>query len=143
MSKVENGSVVSVHYVGTLDDGTEFDSSRKTGTPLLCEVGSGNIIKGFDQALVGMEIGETKSVSVAPEEAYGEIVQEAFQTVSKSNFPPEFNFNVGEAVQGQGQDGNLVRAQIEAVEDDSVTLNFNHPMAGKNLNFEIELLEIK
>ena len=143
MVKVEDGQTVEIHYTGTFDDGTEFDSSRKTGTPLLCEVGSGNIIKGFDQALVGMEIGETKSVSVAPEEAYGEIVQEAFQTVSKSNFPPEFNFNVGEAVQGQGQDGNLVRAQIEAVEDDSVTLNFNHPMAGKNLNFEIELLEIK
>ena len=143
MNKVKNGQTVSVHYVGTLDDGTEFDSSRNSNEPLLCEVGGGKLIKGFDSALVGMEVGQTKSISISPEEAYGDVIPEAYQTVSRSNFPSDFSFNVGETVQGQGADGNVVRAKIDAVNDESVVLDFNHPMAGKNLNFEIELLEIK
>mgnify|MGYP003634353454 CR=1 FL=1 len=143
MSKVENGSTVSVHYVGTLDDGTEFDSSRERDTPMTCQVGEGKIISGFNNALLGMEIGETKSVSIDSKDAYGSVIEEAFQTVQKTSFPDGFEFEVGNTVQGQGPDGNMVRAAIESLDDDEVVLNFNHPMAGKNLNFEIELLEIQ
>jgi FKBP-type peptidyl-prolyl cis-trans isomerase 2 len=143
MSKVEIGQTVSVHYVGTLDDGTEFDSSRKNNEPLLCEVGGGKLIKGFDSALIGMQVGDVKKVSVDSDNAYGDIIEEAFQTVSKSAFPEDFAFNVGETVRGNNENGQPVRAKIESLNESDVTLNFNHPMAGQNLNFEIELLEIK
>lgn len=143
MSKIEKGSTVSVHYVGTLDDGSEFDNSRVRGEPLTCEVGGGQLIAGFDNALVGMTSGETKKFSLDPKDAYGEVVTEAYQTVPKSRFPEGYAFNIGEAVQGQGSDGQFVRAQIESVNEDEVTLNFNHPMAGKNLNFEVEVLKVE
>ena len=143
MIKIENGNTVSVHYVGTLDDGTEFDSSRTRNSPLTCNVGGGQLIKGFNDALIGMKSGETKSISINPEDAYGSIIKEAFQTVSKDRFPENFEFEIGNSVQGQGADGKTVSACIDNVDDQTVVLNFNHPMAGKNLNFEIEVLEIK
>ena len=143
MGKVEKGQTVSLHYIGTLDDGTEFDSSRSREEPMTCEVGAGQLISGFDNALVGMAIGETKKISLSPNEAYGNILEEAIQVIPKTSFPEDFQFNVGEFVQGQGESGNIVSAKIEALENDNVTLDFNHPMAGKNLNFEIELLKIQ
>mgnify|MGYP003665415927 CR=1 FL=1 len=143
MSKVEIGQTVSVHYIGTLDDGTEFDSSRKNNEPLLCEVGGGKLIKGFDNALVGMTVGETKKVSLGPDQAYGNVISEAFQSIPKSSFPPDYKFKIGGTVQGQNEQGQAVRATIESLEEENVNLDFNHPMAGKNLNFEIELLEIQ
>ena len=143
MSKIEIGNTVSVHYVGTLDDGTVFDSSRKRGEPLECQVGSGQLIGGFNDALIGMQPGEKKSVSIDSNDAYGPVIEEAFQTVSRSAFPDNFIFEVGNTVQGQGPDGRMVRAAIEEVGDEELKLDFNHPMAGKNLNFEIEVLEIQ
>jgi len=143
MSKVENGNTISVHYVGTLDDGTEFDSSRARDVPMTCQVGEGKLISGFNDALIGMEIGEKKNISIGPTDAYGSVIEEAIQTVQKTSFPDGFEFEVGNTVQGQGPDGKMVRAAIESLNEDEVVLNFNHPMAGKNLNFEIELLEIQ
>jgi len=143
MSKVEIGKTVCVHYVGTFDDGTEFDSSRAREEPMVCEVGGGSLIKGFDNALVGMKVGETKNISLGPDQAYGDVISEAFQSIPKSSFPPNYEFKVGGTVQGQNEQGRPVRAKIESLEEESVKLDFNHPMAGKNLNFEIELLEIQ
>jgi FKBP-type peptidyl-prolyl cis-trans isomerase 2 len=143
MSKVENGNTISVHYVGTLDDGTEFDNSRARDVPMTCQVGEGKLISGFNDALIGMEIGEKKNISIGPTDAYGSVIEEAIQTVQKTSFPDGFEFEVGNTVQGQGPDGKMVRAAIESLNEDEVVLNFNHPMAGKNLNFEIELLEIQ
>ena len=143
MGKVENGQTVSVHYVGTLDDGTEFDSSRVHGNPVSFEVGSGQLITGFDTALQGMTIGEVKQVHLTPDEAYGTPRPELLQAVPHSNFPPDFNFEVGAMVQGRAPTGQVHVARIDAVNDDTVVLDYNHPMAGKNLNFEIELLSIQ
>ena len=143
MSKIKNGNTVRVHYVGTLDDGTEFDNSRTRNSPLTCRVGAGQLITGFDSALVGMKEGETKKISLEPADAYGDIIPEALQVIPKSRFPSGFNFGVGETVQGERPDGQAVRGLIEAVDDEQVTLNFNHPMAGKNLNFEIEVLKVE
>ena len=143
MSKIENGNTVSVHYVGTLDDGTEFDSSRTRNEPLTCNIGGGQLIKGFNDALIGMTSGETKNISIDSKDAYGSIIKEAFQTVPKTRFPENFEFEIGGTVQGKGADGRMVSACIDNVDEQTVVLNFNHPMAGKNLNFEIEVLEIK
>ena len=139
---VKNGDTVSFHYRGTLDDGTEFDSSHTRGETLNFEVGTGQLIAGFDNALPGMNIGEVKSVSLPPEEAYGPINADAIQVVEKTSFPTGFNFELGGQVQGMTGDGQPMTATIQSLSDDSVTLDMNHPMAGKNLNFEIELVSI-
>ena len=142
MTKVENGQKVSVDYVGTFDDGTEFDSSQSRGEPLSFQVGSSQLIAGFDQALPGMVVGETKNVKLQPEQAYGEINEEAVQTVPRSMFPEGFEFIEGGTVVGQNATGQQMMAKINAFDDEGVTLDYNHPMAGKTLNFEIKLLSI-
>ena len=143
MNKVEKGQKVKVHYVGTFDDGTEFDSSRARGTALDVEVGTGQVIPGFDEALTGMTVGETKSVKLAPTEGYGDINPEAFQDVPHTAFPEDFEFKLNESVTGQGAEGQQVIARISSLGEAEVTLDFNHPLAGKNLNFEIELVSIE
>ena len=138
--KVKSGDTVSVHYRGTLDDGTEFDSSHTRGEPLTFQVGGKQVIAGFDDALVGMSVGETKNVSIEPEQGYGPRIDEAIQVVPKSVFPPGFPFQTGQTVQGQGSDGQPLAATIVAEDMQTVTLDMNHPLAGKNLNFEIQLV---
>jgi len=142
MSTTKNGDTISVHYTGTLDDGTEFDSSRTRGETLTFQVGVGQMIPGFDAGVVGMTIGETKNIKIGADEAYGERVNEAVQQVPKTSFPENFQFIVGQQVQGTGPNGEAVTALIITENPDDVTLDFNHPLAGKNLNFEVELVEI-
>ena len=140
--KVENGQKVSLHYVGTLEDGTEFDSSRTRNEAMSVEVGSGQLISGFDAALSGMVIGEIKKVKLEPTDAYGDINPKAFQTVPQTSFPPNFDFQIGAMVRGENPSGQPVVARIEAVNEEAVVLDFNHPLAGKTLNFEIEVLDV-
>tara|TARA_B100001123_G_scaffold451191_2_gene628263 strand:- start:4505 stop:4942 length:438 start_codon:yes stop_codon:yes gene_type:complete len=140
--KVEVGQNVSVHYMGTLEDGTEFDNSRTKGTPLDFTVGSGQLIPGFDSAVVGMGVGEVKSIKVAPGEAYGDFIPEAIVSVPKSQFPEGFQFEVGAVVHGKNPDGSIAAATIASQDGFTVTLDCNHPLAGKNLNFEIEVVSI-
>jgi len=140
--KVKNGDSVKVHYIGTLNDGNEFDNSYKRGSTLDFQVGGGQMIKGFDNALVEMEVGEKKTVTLSPSEAYGERKDEAITNVSKDNFPPDFEIKEGEMVQGRTQSGHPVNALVVEVKENEVTLDMNHPLAGKELNFEIELVEI-
>jgi len=142
MLQVENGNTVSVHYRGTLNDGTEFDSSHSRGETLSFQVGSGQMINGFDAALPGMAVGETKNITLTPDQAYGESNPEAITDVPKESFPPDFNFQVDAMVQGQNDMGQPVVGTINEVKDEAVTIDFNHPMAGKDLNFEIELVSI-
>ena len=142
MSKIQQGQTVNVHYVGTLDDGTEFDNSRTRGETITFQVGAGNVIKGFDNALVGMTLGETKKVRLSPTEAYGETREDMFKEVSKSEFPSDVNMTVGGIVKGETDTGQVFMARIDEIRDEDVTLNFNHPMAGKHLNFEIELVSL-
>ena len=141
--KVKSGQTVELHYVGTLEDGTEFDSSRTRNETISVEVGSGQLITGFDAALTGMKLGEVKNITLPPEEAYGDVNPEAYDTVPLNAFPDSFEPVVGNMVQGVSPDGRPVVAKINSVNDDSVTLDFNHPLAGKTLNFEIELLNIQ
>ena len=144
MNKAKSGNTVSVHYVGTFADGTEFDNSRQRQQPLSFTIGAGQLIKGFDQAVSGMTVGESKTITLAPTDAYGEVNAEATQTVQTTAFPPDFEFKVGEPVVGQGSQGPPVTATIiEVSEGGNVTLALNHPLAGKTLNFDIELVSIE
>jgi FKBP-type peptidyl-prolyl cis-trans isomerase 2 len=137
--KVENGQYVQVHYKGTLSDGTEFDNSRNRKQPLSFKVGSGRMISGFSDAVVGMTEGQVKTVTLKPVDAYGERNPKALQSVPKKAFGPDFEFEVGAAVQGNGPRGPFL-AKIFALEEEKVVLDLNHPLAGEELNFEIELV---
>jgi peptidylprolyl isomerase len=142
MSKVENGNTIKVHYRGTLNDGTEFDNSRTRGDTFSFQVGAGSVISGFDSGVVGMTPGEVKTVVITPEDGYGDRVDEAVQSVPRESFPPDFEFVVGATVQGQRPDGQPFLAKICESSETSVVLDFNHPLAGQDLNFEIELVEV-
>ena len=142
MSAIKNGDKVSVHYRGTLDDGTEFDNSYDRGETLTFEVGVGQMIKGFDAGVVGMAVGETKSIKITADEAYGQRQTEAVQSIPKTSFPENFQFIIGQQVQGTGPNGENISAVLISEEEDTATLDFNHPLAGKDLNFSVELVEI-
>lgn len=140
--KVTNGHSVSVHYVGTLTDGTEFDNSRARGQTVSFEIGSGRMISGFNDAVVGMTVGETKKVTLAPEQAYGVRNENALQNVPRDAFSEDFNFEIGGMIQGNGPRGPFL-AKIHEVGDQEIILDMNHPLAGQELNFEIELVSVE
>jgi peptidylprolyl isomerase len=140
--QVENGSNVKVHYIGTLENGDEFDNSYKRGSTLDFKVGGGQMIKGFDESVIGMKSGEKKTVTLTPEMAYGERRLDAVVPVNKSNFPEDFDFFEGHSVRGNTQDGKPVMGVITEINEEDVMVDLNHPLAGKSLNFEIELVEI-
>ena len=142
MSIAKNGDKVKVHYVGTLKDGTEFDNSRTRGEGLEFILGDGKLLKGFNDVVEGLKIGETKKVDLEAKEAYGEYIDEAIITVKKSEFPKDMEFVIKGVVQGQDAQGRPIQGQITKIEEEEVELNMNHPLAGEDLAFEIELLEI-
>jgi len=138
----KEGKTVKVHYVGKFDNDDEFDNSYSREKPITFTLGKGQIITGFENAVVGMTPGDKKKFSLSAVEAYGEIKQKLFQSFERNTFPEEFELTVGELISVPAQDGRTYPAFIENVTEESVILNFNHPMAGKNLNFEIELIDI-
>ena len=142
MSTVENGNNVQVHYVGTFDDGTEFDSSRSRGEPISFKVGAGQMIAGFEAAVIGMQEGDTKDISLSPDQAYGDHKQDHVKTYPVDVFPDEVQLSEGVTVAGQNELGQQMIAKVLSVSDDTVLLDFNHPMAGKNLNFNIEVVSV-
>ena len=131
-----------MHYKGTFTDGTVFDESRVRGKTLEFQVGSGQMIAGFNDAVVGMAEGETKTVALTSDKAYGAPNPEAFQTVPKEAFGEDFDFVLEGMIRGNGPQGPFV-AKIHEIEDKSIVLDFNHPLAGKDLNFEIEVVSVK
>ena len=138
----QKGDTVAVHYTGKLDDGEVFDSSRDRD-PLEFEVGGGQVIPGFDQAVEGLEVGESREVRVEPEEGYGEPREDLVVDVDRDQFPAESEPEVGRQVQVQVAPGQNRVATITDIEDDAITLDLNHPLAGKSLTFDVELVEIK
>ena len=142
MSKVKDGDTVKVHYTGKLEDGTVFDSSKED-EPLELTIGAGNVIEGFEKGVIGMERGSSKTVTIPPEEAYGSMNEELVAKVKKENFPENITPVIGEQLQLKQQDGNIVNVTITEIEGDTVILDANHPLSGKTLIFDIELVEIK
>lgn len=143
MSKVKDGDTVKVHYTGKLsEEGTVFDSSRERD-PLEFTLGEGQLIPGFEQAVIGMEVGDSTTVDIESEDAYGARREDLELEVSKSDLPDNIDPQPGMQLQMQQQNGQAVPVQITEVEDDYVKLDANHPLAGKDLTFDIELLDIQ
>ncbi|MDY6931588.1 MAG: peptidylprolyl isomerase [Halobacteriota archaeon] len=136
----KDGDMVSVHYTGTLDDGTVFDSS-KGRDPLSFTVGDGSMIQGFDRAVNGMALGDIKTVTIPSEEAYGPYREELINIVNRSELPEGLEPEVGQKLMGQ-KDGYLIEVKIIEVNESSVTMDANSELAGKDLTFEIELVDI-
>jgi len=143
MKTITNGNNVKLHYVGTLSNGQVFDNSRSRGDTMSVLVGEGRVLPGFEKALLGMEVGQTKSISLPVEEAYGHPNPQAVQTMPRSSFPEDYVFEEGAHVQGTNGNGQPVLAKIMSFTGDEVTLDLNHPLAGKDINFEIEIVEIE
>ncbi len=136
------GKNVKVHYRGTFDDGTQFDSSYDRGEPLAFVCGAGMMIRGFDKAVADMEVGQIVDVHLMPEEAYGPSDPEAIITIEIAQLPGSENLNVGERVYLRNMMGQPFPVTVTAKDDVHITLDANHEMAGKELNFRIELLEV-
>lgn len=142
MSTVTTGQTVQVHYVGTFNDGTEFDSSHSRGEPITFQVGAGQMISGFDSAVVGMAAGDSKQIKITPADGYGEINPDAVQTVPLEAFPEDIELSEGVTVMGQNEMGQQMIAKVISLGDNEAVLDFNHPMAGKELNFNLELISV-
>lgn len=140
-SEATSGDTVAVHFTGKLDDGTVFDTSRE-GDPLTFEVGADEVIDGFDRAVRGMEVGETRETRLEPDEAYGERDDELVFPVSRDQLPDGFEPEVGDELAVEIDDGREVPGRVSEVDADTVTLDLNHPLAGRPLTFEIELVEV-
>ena len=141
MAKAKNGDTVKVHYTGTLEDGTTFDSSKERD-PLVFEIGAGNVIPGFEQVVEGMSPGETCTETIPPDQAYGERRDEMTIVVERKRIPDGLELKVGQMIQVKGPDGDTTPVSVIEITESKVTLDANHPLAGKDLSFEIELLEI-
>lgn len=141
MAEVKAGDTVHLHYTGTLLDGTTFDSSEGRD-PLAFEVGSGQIIPGLDVAIPGMTVGEKKIVKIGADDAYGQANPEMRQAVPREGIPTDIPLEVGTQLQMQTPDGQAMPVTVVDVDDATVTLDANHPLAGKDLQFDIELVKI-
>ena len=136
------GTTVTVHYRGTLESGEQFDSSYEREEPISFTVGAGQMIPGFDEAVEGMTTNEKKTFSLQPAQAYGVRNEEAYTELEKTIFPDEFELEVGKNIPLQAPNGQPVLGSIQEVHDTTVVVDLNHPLAGKDLTFEVELLEV-
>ena len=141
MAALKSGDTVALHYTGTLLDGTTFDSSEGR-EPLSFEVGSGQIIPGLDQAIPGMKVGDKKVVKIASVDAYGPLNPEMRQAVPREGIPADIPLDVGTQLQMQTPEGQALPVTVVEVTEATVTLDANHPLAGKDLQFDIELVSI-
>ena len=141
MSNAKSGDTVKIHYTGTLDDGSQFDSSAGRD-PLEFEVGSGQVIPGFDKAVEGMAVGDSKNVRIEPDEAYGPRHEQLVQEVDRSLLPDDLDPREGMTLQSNSPDGQTMQFMVTAVAEETITVDANHPLTGQALSFDIELVEI-
>ena len=141
MAQAKYGDTVKVYYTGKLEDGTVFDSNFDRN-PLEFTLGEGQIIPGFEKAVVGMHPGESKTVKVPSDQAFGPHQKELILTVDREQIPPDLKPQVGQQLQVARADGRTIRVKVIEVSESSVTFDANHPLAGKDLIFDIQLLEI-
>ena len=142
MEKAKRGDVVNVHYRGTLDDGTEFDSSEGSD-PIQFTIGNGDVIVGFEEAIIGMQEGETKTERLTPERAYGQHKDDLVFRIERSQLPKGTEISVGDTLQIGFADGGKAAVQVAELDKKSVTLDANHPLAGKALTFDLTLVSIE
>ncbi|MDM9631722.1 FKBP-type peptidyl-prolyl cis-trans isomerase [Robiginitalea aurantiaca] len=142
MSKVKENDTVRVHYTGKLSTGEIFDSSLER-EPLEVQLGQGSLIPGFEQGLIDMVVAEKKTIEIPKEEAYGDVQKELFQEIAKEQLPAEIAPEIGMGLVAQGEDGSERQLIITEVRDNSIVVDANHPLAGQDLIFDLELVEIK
>lgn len=140
MAAIKKGDNVKVHYTGKLADGTVFDSS-KGGEPLAFAIGSGQVIQGFEEGVLGMKVGESRTVHVPVEKAYGERKDELVIQAPIEQVPPDLNPELGMRLEMGGVNGEILRVVVAEITETHITLDANPPLAGKDLTFEIELIE--
>ena len=139
---IKKGDKIKVEYEGKLEDGTVFDSSEKVGKPLEFEVGSGQLIRGFDDAVIGMKKGEEKEVKLKPEDAYGQPNPQLLKKIPKEQLPADKELKPGMILGLSLPNGAKMPAIIKEITDKEITLDLNHPLAGKTLTFKIKIIDI-
>jgi FKBP-type peptidyl-prolyl cis-trans isomerase 2 len=141
MTQVKEGSTVSVHYTGKLTDGSIFDSSEGR-EPLTFKIGEGSLIKGFEQGVMGMKVDESKTVNIPAAEAYGDVREDLFIEVPKTQLPPDLKIEEGMDLISQQPDGQQMVVKINEIKPEAIVIDANHKLAGKDLIFEIKVTEI-
>jgi len=142
MVKAESGDTVKVHYTGTLEDGTVFDTSVER-EPLEFTLGQGQLIPGFEQAVIGMKIGDLKTINIPADQAYGPYRDDLILVIERDQLPEDLDPEVGQQLQMIQADGSSITVIIIEISETTATIDANHPLAGKDLTFEIELIEIQ
>ena len=141
MNQASIGNNVKVHYKGSFDDGTVFDSSHD-GDPLEFAIGGGQVIPGFEDAIIGMSLGETKTSRITSDKAYGPRLEEMVVVFGRDQLPADLQPSIGQVLRFRRNDGYFIEVSVIDISDSSVTFDGNHPLAGKDLIFEIQLIEI-
>jgi peptidylprolyl isomerase len=142
MAQAKHGDTVRVHYHGTLEDGTVFSSTYEEEEPFEFTIGKESVLPSFEEALIGMQEGDTATVSVAPEDGYGQHKREFVFAMDRKQAPADLKLEVGKRLQVRSNEGKMALAVITAITEDSIILDANDPLAGKTLNFKIELIKI-
>ncbi|PWN07239.1 FKBP-type peptidyl-prolyl cis-trans isomerase [Rhodohalobacter mucosus] len=141
MSKVKDGDTVKVHYTGTLDNGEVFDTSENR-EPLEFTLGQGQLIPGFEKAVTGLAVGDSTTVDIPSKEAYGDVREDLIISVPKSQLPDDIEPQVGMQLQVNQPDGQPVPVRVTEIGDENLTLDANHPLAGQDLSFKIEVVDV-
>lgn len=139
---IKVGDKIKLHYEGSFEDGSVFDSSIDR-EPLTVTAGNGEVIKGFDDTLIGMEVKQKKKVNINSDNAYGPIQKELIVEIARNKLPEDMNLNIGQQLQIPIEDGNNIVVTIKEISDEKILLDGNHPLAGRNLIFNIEIIEIE
>ena len=142
MSQAKKNDLVKIHYTGSLKDGNVFDSSYKAKKPMEIKLGIGSVIEGFEQAIIGMKTGDKKTVKIPPEKAYGQYEIKNILEIDKSQIPADAKIKTGMKLQLQSPKGEHTNVIVKKIGEDKITLDANHPLAGQELTFELELVEI-
>lgn len=141
MTQAKHGDTVKVHYTGKLESGETFDSSRDR-EPLEFTIGNGEIIEGFEESIIGMTAGDSKQLTIEPDKGYGQYQEELAVEVERSQIPDDIEVASGQQLQIRQPDGQVINVTVTDVSDEAVVLDANHPLAGRDLYFDIELVEV-
>ena len=135
------GDIVQIHFIGKLEDDSVFETSHN-GTPIKCKIGNNEVIQGIDESIIGMRIGQVKNIHISSDKAYGAVERDLIISIEKDKLPKDFDLTVGNELKIPNEDGSPFSVRVANVDDKTIMLDGNHPLAGKNLIFELKLIDI-